>query len=456
MKLRALFEVILVLLLADILTTALSIFFFARLDQVVHVDLYRYGLQFNYEWAERYWTYSRFITGFLLTSVAVIGLLFVFLIVQKGTREIARKRFVSCLLLLIGIAATGFSAYFFSKLDYVVNNDLYNYGLQFSSEWATQYWTYARLMLTLLGLAAAASGVSIMLIIIETRRSETLLSLRAQTISRLDPAKLIPPILFTAGVLALALSIHSTSTILAFIGLGLVFWGAILYYIRPEKYVKETLLASTILPSLADLNQIITELGYKGKAVYLPPRYLKDLEPSKVYISAEKNKKLPLPEEIQKEDSRVFLKNPDAMVITPPGMELTRLFEKKLGTNFTKVDVHYLEQNIPKLLTENLEIAQNVQVKIENSRVCIEIEDSIYQNVCREAKKLSNICGNLGCPLSSAIACALAKATGNAIIIESEQQSQDGKVTKIQYNILKRYRDIENIEHIEDIEDIEV
>jgi uncharacterized protein YuzE len=242
--------------------------------------------------------------------------------------------------------------------------------------------------------------------------------------------------LFTAGVVALALSINYTSSILAFIGLGLVFWGALLYYVRPEKYIRKTLLDSTILPSFANLNQMITELGYEGKAVYLPPRYLKDFNSSRVYISMQKDKKLPPPEKIQSED-KVFLKNPEGMVITPLGMELARLFEKTLDTDFTKVDLRYLEQNIPKLLIENLEIAQNVLIKTENNRVCIEIEGSTYQSVCNEAKRFSNICGNLGCPLSSAIACAIAKATGNPTTIESEEQSLDGKTTRIQYRIQK-------------------
>jgi hypothetical protein len=209
----------------------------------------------------------------------------------------------------------------------------------------------------------------------------------------------------------------------------------LLYYIRPEGYVRETLLDSTILPSLANLNQIITELGYEGKAIYLPPRYLKDFNSSRVYISMYKDKKLPSPEKIQKED-KVFLKNPEGMVITPPGMELARLFEKTLGVNFVKVDLRYLEQNIPKLLIENLEVAQNILIKTENRLVCLEIEGSRYQSVCKEAKRFSNICGNLGCPLSSAVACAIAKATGSPTIIESEEQSLDGK-TRIQYRILE-------------------
>jgi hypothetical protein len=437
MKLRALFrlEIILTLLLAEIVMTTFSTFFFTQLDQVVNGDLYRYGLKFDYAWAGQYWAYSRLIVDLSIIIIALTSFVFVFLLATRQNRDIGETVFVSCVFLVTAIAATALSAYFFNKLDYLVNHDLYMYGLSFSLGWAAKYWLYAKMILTLLGGAAAVSTISMTLIIKGAHTGETQFFLRALALHKLDSAKLFPPVLFSSGVLALVLSINYTSSILAFIGLGLVFWGAILYYIRPEKYVKETLLDSIILPSLANLNQIITELGYKGKAVYLPPRYFGDIESSKVYISAQKNKKLPLPEEMQKEEGKVFLKNPEGMVLTPPGVELIRLFEKTLGTSFTKVDLRYLEQYIPKLLIENLEIAQNVQVKTENSRVIVKIEGSSCQNMCKEAKKFSNICGNLGCPLSSAIACALAKATGNPITIESEEQSHDGKTTKIQYGI---------------------
>ena len=42
---------------------------------------------------------------------------------------------------------------------------------------------------------------------------------------------------------------------------------------------------------------------------------------------------------------------------------------------------------------------------------------------------------SVGCPLCSALACALAKATGKPVTIENEEQ--DGKTTKIQYRIMK-------------------
>jgi hypothetical protein len=239
------------------------------------------------------------------------------------------------------------------------------------------------------------------------------------------------------GAISLVASIFSVSQILAFIGLGLIFWGAILTYVQTEEYVKEELLDATATSSLAVLNQIIQELDYKGKAIYLPQRYLKDPEAYKAYIPQQKEGKLPAPEHIQEQETKLFLENPQGILVEPPGAKLTKLFEKTLETNFTRVDLKYLQQNMPKLFIEHLEIAQDFEMKTENNKVYVKIENSIYKNLTKEATNLSNLYFSLGCPVSSAIACALAKATGKPIIIENQRISEDGKNTEIEYGILE-------------------
>jgi hypothetical protein len=103
--------------------------------------------------------------------------------------------------------------------------------------------------------------------------------------------------------------------------------------------------------------------------------------------------------------------------------------------------LQYLEQNIPKLLVEDLEIAQAVEMKTENDRVFVKMENSIYQTICKEVKELSKIYCSLGCPLCSAIACALAEATGRSVVIEKEETSDESQTTKIEYRLLKEPRE---------------
>jgi len=269
------------------------------------------------------------------------------------------------------------------------------------------------------------------------------------------PKKLVGWLLLALGLTALTVSVIYESTILAFIGLGLTFWGALTLYIASEKYVKQTLLDSTTIPSLTNLNQILSELKYQGKGIYLPPKYLRDFETTKIFIAKNESTKLPTPEEIQQQEDKTFLKNPEAALITPLGLSLSKLFEKTLGTTFTKVDLEYLQQNLPKLFIEDLEIAENLEIETEYSKDADKITDSvsetqtendiihvkttnsIYKDICEEARKLPHTCGTIGCPLCSAIACALTKATGKPIIIEKIQPSEDGKIIEATYRVLE-------------------
>jgi len=257
------------------------------------------------------------------------------------------------------------------------------------------------------------------------------------------------------GLITLLLAIAYSSSIPAFIGLGLTFWGIILLYIQTEEYTKNTILNATATSLLTTLNQTIQELDYKGKAVYLPPKYLNDPEATKAYIPRLRTGKLPPPEQTQKLEAQPSQRNAQGMLITPPGAELTRLFEKTLGTAFTKMNLDDLQQALPKLLIEDLELATDLeiqqtsstvsrpvdpmitQVEIKHDRIHVKITSSAYADTCKTAQRLPTIHANIGCPLTSAIACAIAKTTGKPTTIENQQTSKDGQTTETEYRILE-------------------
>ena len=433
-------KIIALLLFLILLMGTLSVFFFTRLDNIVHGDLYRYGLQFSAEWAIPYWTYSRLILSFLGVAMLMTCISIPLTLLLMRDPKIVSARPVTGILLIIGIAMFFLSVFFFTRLDNIVHGDLYRYGLQFSAEWAIPYWTHSRLILDFLAVAIGISGTSVVLISISTPTRERLLLPSPHPVLRtrapMNLTRLTCYLLTSAGVIALFFSINFNSSIIALIGLGLIFWGVILIYIRPRGYVREILLDKTMLPVVTNLNQMIEELGYEGKGTYLPPKYFKSFESRKVYIGARKDTELPLPRETLDED-KMFIRNPIRALITPPGIELKRLFEKTLGTSFARVDLQFLEQNMPKLLVEDLEIAQEVEMETKNDRVFVKTKNSIYQSICKEVQKLSKTSYSLGCPLHSAIACALAEATGKLIVIEKVQTSADDQTTRIEYHILE-------------------
>jgi hypothetical protein len=252
-----------------------------------------------------------------------------------------------------------------------------------------------------------------------------------------NSAKLVYLTLIATGAVALTVSIIYTSSVLSIIGLGLIFWGIIFTYIRTEEYTKKALLDAIASSELTTLNQIIKELDYEGDAIYLPPKYLKDTEDYKVYVPKQKETRLPTPDETRTQEQQIFMKNSSGLLLTPPGAELTKLFEKTLDTNFTRVDLKYLQQKMPKLFIDDLEIAQNFEIETENNRIHVKIQNSQFKTLSSQTNQSSNTHCTLGSSLSSAIACAIAKTAGKAVIVEKEQTSEDGIDTTIAYRILE-------------------
>jgi hypothetical protein len=242
-------------------------------------------------------------------------------------------------------------------------------------------------------------------------------------------------LMLMSGLVSLAASAYYASFILAFAGLGLCLWGALLLYVAPSRRVRLELLDATASSSLTDIDGIIKSFNLKGKGIYLPPKYLEDYESSLVFIPSSSEGRLPSPEDVKGRD--LYSSIPGGMLLRPPGLALSKLFEKELGTSFTKTDFNYVRENLPKLLIEDLEIADDVSVESGTNEITVEITNHIFKDLCEETAKLENLHVSMGCPLSSAIACALAKATGKRIRIEGEEQSQDGRTTKILYSILE-------------------
>ena len=256
------------------------------------------------------------------------------------------------------------------------------------------------------------------------------------------PSSKIGFILLVIGVLVLATSFVGASTILAFIGLGLTFWGALFLFAKPTKFVRSTLLDSTALSSYTTIDRIIDDLNYKGKPTYIPsypkgaylPEYLKGLKEMVVFISAKDITTMPTIEEMARK--QFLVKNPKGMCIAPPGSGLVSLFEKELRTDFTKIDLDGLYNSLPTVIVNNLELASNFEIDAEKELIHVKITDSVYKDLYSKEHKLKNV-HSVGCPLTSAVACALAKTTGKLVTIAKSVVSPDLKVVDVWYQTVE-------------------
>ncbi len=256
------------------------------------------------------------------------------------------------------------------------------------------------------------------------------------------PSGKIGFILLAIGALTLVGSVVNTSTVLAFIGLGLTFWGALLLFARPVKFVRGSLLDSTAISSYTTIDRIVQDLNYKGKPVYIPPypkeaylpEYLKGLKEMIVFIPAEDVVAMPTIEEMAKK--QFLLKNPKGICIAPPGYGLVSLFERELKTEFTQINLDELYDALPTIIVNNLELAKEFEINPEKDLIHIKIIDSVYKDLYSREQGFKSI-HSIGCPLTSAIACALAKTTGKLVAIVKDMISPDSKTIEVWYQTLE-------------------
>jgi hypothetical protein len=131
---------------------------YVRLDSIVHIDLYQYGLQFDEAWALDYWNSFRIVWGSLLGSVMLMGITLIPYHLYSHDSSLSSRW--SCILFpLVAIGFATVSMYFIYHIDSIVHGTLYEYGLQFSPEWAVGYWNIVRATLGLIGASVALQVV---------------------------------------------------------------------------------------------------------------------------------------------------------------------------------------------------------------------------------------------------------------------------------------------------------
>ena len=139
----------------SIIASILCYYLLQFVDLIVHGDLYGYGLVFSYDWAGEYWNLTGSIRTYLIiTLFLLVTSLFLTIATFRRVKKIIK--ITSCTLFMLGILFLSYSVFLLSKLDIIVNSDLYNYGLQFSYNWAETYWFYFGFLYVLFGLTISA------------------------------------------------------------------------------------------------------------------------------------------------------------------------------------------------------------------------------------------------------------------------------------------------------------
>lgn len=239
-------------------------------------------------------------------------------------------------------------------------------------------------------------------------------------------------ILLVLGLDLIAIAIYYSHNVAAFIGIALTFWGALILYIRPIRFIRKDILDSTITEPYESYEKLIEELGYEGTPQHISPSTLWGLRNVVLYIP--RTNKIPKPTDEYLSAEKAIINNPQAIKLTPPGLGLSRLIENELKTDFTTVNLEHLQYNLEKALVEGLEIADAFKMEILEQEVHVSMKATLFDQAIQGQNEEGKI--HVGDPLNSAIACILARSTRKPIVIENIQIDPKDNTIKTVYKIL--------------------
>jgi hypothetical protein len=252
---------------------------------------------------------------------------------------------------------------------------------------------------------------------------------------RININRVIALILLLLGGTSIGISAFNASSYLAILGVSFIFWGAIILYIMPSKQVPTIFLTASNSASMSNIQRIMLQLKFTEKGIYLPPKNLHEPESSLIFIPRLPNQPLPQPDETKA--TELMSTKEDALFLTPPGYALSKLYEQKLGSSFVKNDLATLQNKLPKIIVEDLGIAESIEIQSQNSEIIVEVNGNLLSEDCLEARNYSQSHNSIGCLLSSSFACVLSKVMGEPIIIKSEKFEKNAATVLFTYQVLE-------------------
>jgi hypothetical protein len=241
----------------------------------------------------------------------------------------------------------------------------------------------------------------------------------------------VAAIFLALGVALLVFAVLFDLQISAFIGLGLTFWGALFALTRTGKYVEISLLDGTAKSGYSTIERMINDLKFNAKGYYIPaypkdvvlPDYLKNLRDPVVYISENFDGK-PSVDELAA--GKFLSAKTQGVFVTSPGSGIMAQIEKQLQMDVSKVNLQELSEHLPKSLTEIFNLAKTAEMTLTPNGASFKASGILYESFYKTENTLKSV-KVLGCPVVSAVASSLAKASGKTVVIKEQTLSPSNR-----------------------------
>jgi hypothetical protein len=261
-----------------------------------------------------------------------------------------------------------------------------------------------------------------------------------QSTRRKDNSGAFAGVFLSLGILLLAFSMLMGMQIAAFAGLGLTLWGAIFALARNGRYVESNFLDGNAKSAYSTLGRIIEEMHHDGHAFYIPPYpqdanlpdYMKNLKEPVVFIGESFDGK-PSVDELTA--GKFLSQKNHGMFIVSPGSSILTQMENELKREFNRTSLEELSYVVPRILAET-RLAKRIEIRVgSDGTVNLKVTGSVYESVysSESTKKSSSM---LGCPIVSAVATAIAKASGKTVIIKELALTPHGSSVNVVFSVL--------------------
>lgn len=235
---------------------------------------------------------------------------------------------------------------------------------------------------------------------------------------------------FVFGVTLLLVSWLQDSSPLLILGISIIFWSLIFLYIKPEKKVSMDLLVA--LYDTSNIQRLLKEKKLANQGIYLPPKNLEKMESDLLLIPKDSNVEL---EGILDVTGKLYAKNNSGLTLTPPGQGLSKLIERELGVSSAKIDYEDLKNGLRTVLIEKLEICENIEFYEKDNSIKVQVSKNYLDIINKKKPSEDGVSEQIGCLLSSALACLLVKSLGKPIHISNQFKNEQKSITEITFQI---------------------
>jgi hypothetical protein len=231
-------------------------------------------------------------------------------------------------------------------------------------------------------------------------------------------ASALPRILLLLGFVGIVVSIldlpFANSTILVFAGLGLTFWGALLLYVKPEKYVKVRVVEAILASQLAAVNRLLSDPTHQRSVpVIFPPHFLERYPEGGVFLS----------DRSDLQAGQEMLSEPHFTAGTYlPSTGRGLLPVLQAGYDGTRTDVVAMEQHLSRLLPQ-LELAEGVELTGDGDYLHLVLTGPPFTALCH-----AQHCG-IVCPVCASIALFLSSVLRKPLLLDESARSTNGAST---------------------------